>query len=98
LNYNTTTGEYQITVDNSGDQQIVAGRLLVAFVDKSGFTQSANPNITDLQGNPISPTSAILPGDKVQLIAGLPSGISNPTYVYIYHQACGKISNDYLLG
>jgi len=96
--YDTNTSKYNITVLNNGEQQVSAGRLLVAFVDTSGAVGYSSPNVTDLQGNPISTTSAILPNGKVLMIAGLPSGISNPTYVYIYHQICEKISNDYLLG
>jgi len=42
---------------------VIAGRLLVAFVDVSGAVgYSAPDSVRDLQGNIISSTSAILPG------------------------------------
>jgi len=96
--YDTNTGKYNITVLNNGEQQVIVGRLKVGFVDANGYTQSTNPTITDLQGNQIPSDNAILPGEKILLIAGVPSSISNPAYVYIHHQVCGKVSNDYLLG
>jgi len=97
--YDTASGKYNITVLNNGEQQVIAGRLLVVFVDASGAVANIAPsNITDLRENPIPSNSAILPGENVLLIVGLPSGISNPAYVYVYHQVCGKISNDYLIG
>lgn len=36
--YDTASGKYNITVVNNGEQQVIAGRLEVGFVDVNGRT------------------------------------------------------------
>lgn len=76
---------------------MIAGRLTVNFVNIQGIVDSGRPdNITFLDGTPVSPTSAISPDMKVKIIKG--TNLPNITYVYITHDICEKISNDYLYG
>jgi len=76
---------------------VIAGRLMVNFVNIQGVVDSGRPDsMTFLDGTPISSTSAILPDMKFKIIKG--TTLPNITYVYITHDVCGKISNDYLIG
>jgi len=95
--YDTATGKYNITVVNNGDQQVIAGRLHINFVNIQGAVDSKRPqSIIYLDGTPINPTQAILPNEKFKMIEG--TSLDDLTYVYITHDVCGKISNDYLVG
>jgi len=97
--YDTATGKYNITVLNNGEQQVIADRLKVGFVDISGKVDYAlNITVYAMDGAQLSSSQAIQTNWKVIIVAGLPSTISNPAYVFINHEICGKISNDYLLG
>jgi len=97
--YDTNTGKYNITVLNNGEQQVIAERLKVGFVDISGQVDYArNITVYAMDGTQLDHSQPIGTNWKVIIVAGLPSIITRPAYIFINHEICGKISNDYLLG
>jgi len=76
---------------------VIAGRLTVNFVNIQGAVDSGKPErVTYLDGTPIDLTQPILPNVGVRIVKG--TTLPNLTYIYITHDVCGKISNDYLVG
>jgi len=88
-------GFYIATVRNNGEQQVIAGRLNINFVDQQGRVDSKKPNITYMDGSPVNPSDPLYPNWEFKMNA---STNYNPVYIYITHDVCGKISNDYLYG
>jgi len=89
-------GYYIVTVVNNGEQQVVAGRLNINFVDPQGRVDSKKPNNKYMDGSPVSPTDPLYPNWK--FIMNASTIWPTVTYIYITHDICGKISNDYLFG
>jgi len=91
--YDTVSGKYNITVVNNGEQQVIAGRLEVGFVDVNGRTDySSNVSVYTMDGTLLNSSQVIGTNWKVILVAGLPSTITNPAYVFINHNICGKLA------